>query len=469
MYRLRRSFSIFCILSTVATIAATATANAQPIAAPVGASAGGEERPVPLAAPVDPPTAMPEASPTKTAISATKTQVDATVAPATAKADAANEAKPELTTSVEVRPRFEAMAPRDLNGGKLAYGILRSRLGVKASLTKGWSAFVQMQDTRFFGGSQPVPGFAPDPTVWGRTPEAFDLHQGYVEWRCNNYVVRTGRQEISFGNERLIGTLDWANPGRTFDAIRAGYSTATYDTGVFGALTLDTAPLARGPDTLLTGAYVEQKRKGQLNVGAIVLYDAAIHGARFNRVTVGTRVAGPLGPVEIDVDGYVQLHAPEGSANNYAAFMAGARVKYPVTSAVKVGVVADVVSGQSSATWGAFNTLYGTNHKFYGFYDLFLNIPKDTNNHGLIDGALTADLTFRDYTATAFVHVFRAATYNDSGSAWYGAEPDVVISKPLAKNIKADVGVSAFVPFGAALGRGDHVSWFSYSQLSFKY
>jgi hypothetical protein len=45
--------------------------------------------------------------------------------------------------------------------------------------------------------------------------------------------VRAGRQELLFGSERLISTLDWANTRRTFEGVRAFRRTEELDVDVF--------------------------------------------------------------------------------------------------------------------------------------------------------------------------------------------------------------------------------------------
>ena len=57
--------------------------------------------------------------------------------------------------------------------------------------------------------------------------DGFDLHQGYLEARdlfvpCFN--VRAGRQEISLGEERLIGAVDWTQNARSLDGAVLTYA-----------------------------------------------------------------------------------------------------------------------------------------------------------------------------------------------------------------------------------------------------
>lgn len=57
---------------------------------------------------------------------------------------------------------------------------------------------------------------------------------------------------------------------------------------------------------------------------------------------------------------------------------------------ISLGLGGDYLSGNSDGTnigskSNNFNTLYATNHKFYGYMDYFLNIPTDSKQRGLID------------------------------------------------------------------------------------
>jgi hypothetical protein len=56
--------------------------------------------------------------------------------------------------------------------------------------------------------------------------DTFDLRQAYVEFgnpEANTVALRAGRQELVFGEQRLVGHLNWTNTARSFDAVRATY------------------------------------------------------------------------------------------------------------------------------------------------------------------------------------------------------------------------------------------------------
>ena len=54
--------------------------------------------------------------------------------------------------------------------------------------------------------------------------DTFDLRQAYVEIgnpEARTLGLRVGRQELVFGEQRLVGHVSWANAARSFDAVRA--------------------------------------------------------------------------------------------------------------------------------------------------------------------------------------------------------------------------------------------------------
>jgi hypothetical protein len=96
-----------------------------------------------------------------------------------------------------------------------AYYLNRLRLSLTVQPTHWIKVFAQLQDARvFFKNTQP-----PAPPY----QNTFDLYQGYLELGDSEkgvVGVRTGRQELNFGEQRLIGSADWNNTARSFDAAR---------------------------------------------------------------------------------------------------------------------------------------------------------------------------------------------------------------------------------------------------------
>ena len=100
------------------------------------------------------------------------------------------------------------------------------RLGLDAQW-KFLRVMMQIQDARLFGTR---PGFDDG--------GAFALHQGILEFGNDERgYVRVGRQEINYGNQRMIGALDWLMSGRSFDALRFhGFFGDKVEVDAFGSM-----------------------------------------------------------------------------------------------------------------------------------------------------------------------------------------------------------------------------------------
>jgi hypothetical protein len=122
-----------------------------------------------------------------------------------------------LQFSGEIRERVEgwenlAFKPNNSD----AYDLHRLRLGVTIRPTSWFSVFGQLQDARVFGRDPKTPPFQ----------KTLDLRQAYVDLgnlESSHFLLRVGRQELNFGNGRLIGRSWWTNSSRSFDAIRATF------------------------------------------------------------------------------------------------------------------------------------------------------------------------------------------------------------------------------------------------------
>src|SRR3990167_6850465 len=119
--------------------------------------------------------------------------------------------------------------------------LQRTRLNVDADVHEHLRAFFQLQDSRFWGiedGTVRNQGaLVFDGVDWGQN--TLDLHQGYVDVRkLFNYpmTMRVGRQEIIWGDHRMMGNFDWHTTARAWDAIRGMYDTEDYAAEAFGAI-----------------------------------------------------------------------------------------------------------------------------------------------------------------------------------------------------------------------------------------
>jgi len=131
----------------------------------------------------------------------------------------------------EYRTRFEGVGGLGFKPNTDdAFLLGRLRLNMKISPVS-WMRFqFQAQDSQAMGRNA-----KPDAPPFEDT---FDLRQGYVEFGNSDkpaITLKVGRQELAFGESRLIGPLPWTNVARTFDAARLTVKYGKYKVDTFAS------------------------------------------------------------------------------------------------------------------------------------------------------------------------------------------------------------------------------------------
>jgi hypothetical protein len=379
----------------------------------------------------------------------------------------------ENTTSTavsgEVRLRTEAARPTSDSWEN--FTLLRTRIGLLATLNPGVRAFVQLQDARAFGEQ---------PSTMHGSASQIDLHQGYVELSTAlggaPLALRVGRQEIVLGNERLVGAVGWSNTGRSFDAARLTLGApGGWSGGGFVATLHESNPRFRSAnvshlenDHWFSGAYLA---RGAAEVFG--LYDRNAHFGAYtevNRATVGGRLQAPARtPAFASVEGAYQFGTQRAQVSQHSvtsqdigAWFAGARAGLRTGAAVlpSVGVGLDYLSGDADAlgsSYGAFQTLYATNHRYYGYMDLFLDPAAATRHRGLVDAMVNVRAGLGTLgTLEIDVHRFSLADAAGLENGEIGWELDLTYPFRIADAARFMVGYSAFRggPAAAEIGLG---------------
>jgi hypothetical protein len=121
-----------------------------------------------------------------------------------------------LKLSGEVRLRYESRLGLDFReGNDDGYGLVRTRLNIDIQPSSWLQFFVQGQDAR-------APGID-DSRASGLYRDPLDLRQAYVRLKVGERrtaALSVGRQLLNYGDQRLIGPLDWTNTSRAFDAVK---------------------------------------------------------------------------------------------------------------------------------------------------------------------------------------------------------------------------------------------------------
>lgn len=381
-----------------------------------------------------------------------------------------------VDAGVQLRTRLNRNDGRDGSsaGRATLYFDNVARLSLRLTHASGLAAFAQVQDVRVWGEEID--------TLLDYSAQGFDLHQGYgdIPLMRDQLVLRIGRQEIKILEERLVGAVGWAPQGRSFDAVRLRWTPKELrvDGDLFFSMIRDTDSVSPGPATntggqtaLFVGAVSSIRliegddNPNTLTVQAYVDY---AHNDKRKRVTVGLYDRGSVGAFRYRVEGYFQGGKLDDAT--ISAWMVGleAGVLFEKAKRLQISLWADILSGTDNPADRAtktFDTLFATNHAFYGFADFFSNIPVHTNGRGLVDIALKASVQPCPKLNLA-LHLHQFLAQNDQGGDKdLGREIDVVASFRPWEPAELFFGLFTILP-GDGMGSGDpDVGVYSYVKI----
>jgi hypothetical protein len=340
---------------------------------------------------------IPLAAAAQQTASSAQAQITPAAAPAASQAPAPAGAPPQVPQKVpifnranqklpawlrvrgEFRERVEGFQNLGFTEGRDdGYALSRVRLNVAVTPNKHFSFQANVQDARV-GGKTVGPTVAPF-----RGP--FDLRAAFADIGSATAPVaaRLGRQELAFGEQRLLGHLAWVNTGRTWDAARGILRSKAFQVDVFAASLVRSLPDGfdkSGNGNRLIGAYATTGTlipKGTFEPYLFFRRDTNLRSelgpfGSLDQATIGARTAGRL-PLGLDYG--VEMAMQRGSlADDSISAWAGhyqIRESLPGKGAVKFTSEYNFATGDKNATDGTratFDQLYPTGHDKLGLAD----------------------------------------------------------------------------------------------------
>jgi hypothetical protein len=288
----------------------------------------------------------------------------------------------------ELRLRPEYRSNGDFNRDtKDTNSFVGSRLRLSALIeaAEDVSAKITFQDSRNWGEENNATGLT------NSGAQSIDIHEGYVEFKNflkTPFSFRAGRQELVYGDQRLIGNFNWSNQARAFDAFKIMYANHLLAVDVWTAKRKESNGTTAGiPDKDRDFSGIYSTWKTIVPGGAIDLYalqdregDTPAGAKPKNIFTVGTRVAGKISSLDYalelpyqfgDNGTIVGISSSDVKVSAYA-FAAKAGYTFEGPTELRAGIEYDYASGDDDAndtTSKTFNNLYPTNHPFYGHMD----------------------------------------------------------------------------------------------------
>ncbi|GMR14086.1 MAG: hypothetical protein BMS9Abin29_2317 [Gemmatimonadota bacterium] len=371
----------------------------------------------------------------------------------------------EITFRGQVRPRTEFRDPAA--EGAQSFTSMRVRVTLAALLENDVSVVIQLQDVRIFGEETN--------TLGDFNADNLDLHQGFIDmgrFESAPAAARIGRQEVKLGGERLVGSVGWTQQARSFDGARVRLNRDWGSVDFIGFKTAENLADKVGTDAEFVGVYATV---GSIGSGALDLYgfyQRAREQVDVDQATMGARFAGSGG--RIDYRAEASLQVGDRGGDDVTAFMLGGRLGFGIGPENKGRITLwyDYLSGDDTPGDGetrVFDTMFATNHKFYGFADLFLNIPVNTAGLGLQDFAIKGSLQARDDVKLGLdLHSFRLAKRGGTTTAHLGEEIDFTVTHRYSGNLGITGGLSFVIQADglADIGRLTENSTWGYLMLN---
>ena len=359
----------------------------------------------------------------------------------------------QFTLSGEFRPRteyrngYKTLTPDGVDAA--LFTSQRTRLNTKY-VTEKYSFFVSIQDVR----------------VWGDVKQlntadknGLALHEAWGLVNFDGFTLKAGRQEIVYDDQRMFGSVGWAQQGRSHDAMVLKFG-ENFKLDIGLAFNQDKEALFENTYTT-AGNYKAMQyawfndKWGGVNASFLFLNNGLQYIAPINSDNNEIRYSQTLGThlkfkLAKGLSAATNLYYQTGSDvvnRDINAFLVGIDLGYKNSETWNFGLGFEVQSGNDydgdASENKAFTPFYGTNHKFNGFMDYFY-VGNHMNSTGLIDvfAKVGANLTEKS-NLTLFLHNFTSyGEIAEDVEKGLGTELDLVYNHKFSKDIAIGAGYS---------------------------
>lgn len=392
---------------------------------------------------------------------------------------------PQYMSRGEYRHGYQSLS--DTNQNPAGFISQRARLTGEYKTDK-YKIVIGAQDVRTWGS---VANGAID------TKGLLSISEAYGELTPNKTIsFKFGRQILSYDDDRIIGSLDWAMQSRRHDAAIFKYSDSTFSFHVGAAFNQNQEQFKTTgytvPGNYKTFQFLwANKIVGNANFSFLALnngnqYTKVNADGTKDSLTVFSQTIGLRGAYKGDklsclAYGYYQM-GKDGSNKNLAGYDVSAEISYAIIKDFSITAGGELLSGTSQTdtankTNRSFTPFYGTNHRFNGYMDYFY-VGNHINSVGLMDLYFKLNYTHKNIWFGLNGHMFNAATdIKDkkvttsivSMSPSLGTEIDFTTSYKVSDEVAIQAGYSQM--FGTASlvalkgGNKDQTSNWAYVML----
>jgi len=261
---------------------------------------------------------------------------------------------------------------------------LRSRVGYITGESSGFSATIEVEDSRVVAGVDDYNNtngkHAGEYSVIA-DPETTELDQGFLQYKTKQLLIKGGRQVITMDNHRFIGHVGWRQDRQTFDALSAEYTPTKALSMRYAYLDQRNRIFADEKDIDSKDHLIKVSYK--MDMGTLTAYAYLLEEDETGEKThdtFGVRFNGRTKAGDFEL-----LYTAEFSSQEFESATVEYSSDYVFVEAGAAinGITAKIgyeVLGSDNGLYG-FSTPLATLHKFNGWSDQFLATP----SQGLVD------------------------------------------------------------------------------------
>lgn len=371
-----------------------------------------------------------------------------------------------LDIGVNIRHRLELRDNFDFNDDiddEDAFHLIRTRINIAFDPVEIFHIYMQLQDSRILDGE-----------FSNNTPfrDNVDIRQLYLDINIpeSPFTLRAGRQELIYGDERLIGGFNWSNVAQSFDGVRLIHELDEIRTDIFWVrkVVIDTDSFNEwDKDDDILGIYSTYKGIDRHILELYYLFRATDRDIGFgpdvglgelDESTIGFRIKGKdIDRFDYEIESAFQFgDFSEKDINAFAIIIVGGYT-FDLPWSPRLGVEWDHASGDESPDdnrRNTFDNLFPTNHKHYGYMDR-VSLQNINNMRFQLSASpqnnlyLQTDLHLiyldenTDSLYNAGRNVIRTALNSDI-SKYVGTEMDLLARYIVNKNFRILIGYSHF-------------------------
>lgn len=311
--------------------------------------------------------------------------------------------------------------------------------------------------------------------IWGQSGKgAFNVFEAWAKMSAKNGMfAQIGRIALSYDDERIIGTNDWAMASLSHDALRLGYEGRGHKAHIILAYNQNAENVTEGGSFYKNGAQPYKTMQTawyhydvpKFPLGASLLFmNIGMQG--------GEKTNDPHTEFQQLLGGYVSFHPKhltlEGSyyyqfgksedGLEIDAWMASGKATWNPTDKYGFDLGFDYMSGDKNfavpphgmlgvtrhEAIKGFNPIYGSHHKFYGAMDFFY---VSTYVSGFTPGLQNAYIgghcqPFKGFSVQATYHYLATATKLNEMNMTLGHELEIQARYAISKDIRLSGGFS---------------------------